>query len=267
LQGEEQDMTRQSALLALALLAAPAAYADPLENARAERWQELRQAFFGDRIVAAAEAGEIAIDLPARALDGARVPVTIRLRDPRARGLTLIVDENPMPLAAHVAFGPGGDPQGFGLQIRVDRYTYVHVVAETDQGALRETARFVKAAGGCSGPPPAEGASATPIGHMSVRLGTGPVPEVGLAIKHPNCTGMQIDPVSRGYTPARFLRTMEVTHDGASVLRLETGISLAADPTISFRLAGPPRGELGVVARDSDEAVFEQALDLERQGS
>jgi len=263
-------MKRRSAraLLALVILAAPAAYADPLEEARTVRWQELRQAFFGDRIVAAAEEGEIAIDVPARALDGARVPVTIRLRDPRARGLYLIVDENPMPLAAHVVFGSGGDPQGFGLQIRVDRYTYVHVVAETGQGALRETARFVKAAGGCSGPSPeAEGAAATPIGHMSVRLGTGPTPEVALAIKHPNCTGMQIDPVSRGYAPARFLRSLEVTHDGTSVLRLETGFSLAADPTLSFRLAGPPRGLLGVVARDSDETVFEQALDLERQGS
>ncbi len=264
-------MMKRSALAFLVglLLAAPAAHADPLEEARAVRWQELRQAFFGDRVVAAAEEGEIVLDVPGRALDGARVPVTIRLRDPgRAKGLTLIVDENPMPLAARVEFGPAGNPAAFSLQIRVDRYTYIHAVAETDQGALRATARFVKAAGGCSGPPPAEDvASTTPIGHMSVKVGVEPAPEITLAIRHPNCTGLQIDPLTHGYAPARFLRTLDIARDGASVLRLETGISLAADPTISFRLAGPARGELGIVARDSDEAIFERAFDLERPGS
>ncbi len=256
-------------LLATGLLAAPLARADPLEEARAGRWRELRQALFGDRIVTAADEGEIVLDLPGRALDGARVPVTIRLHDPsRVKGLYLIVDENPMPLAAHVGFGPAGDPLSLALQIRVDRYTYVHAVVETDQGALRATERFVKAAGGCSGPPPAaDGTGATPIGHMNVKIGTGPSPEIVLAIAHPSCTGMQLDPVSRGTARARFLRSVEITRDGARVLRLETGISLAADPTIAFRLADPPRGELGVVARDSDETVFEQTFDLERQGS
>lgn len=255
--------------LATALLVAPSAYADPLEEARAVRWQELRQALFGDRVVTAADAGEIRLEVPERALDGARVPVAIGLRDARSiKALYLIVDENPMPLAARVAFGPAADPVSLGLPIRIDRYTYVHVVEETDQGALRATARFVKAAGGCSGPPPAEDAAAgPPIGQTSVRLGTGPTPEIALTIKHPNCTGMQLDPVTRGYAPARFLRSIDVTHDGASVLRLETGISLAADPTISFRLAGRATGKLEVFARDSDETVFEHVIDLERQGS
>jgi sulfur-oxidizing protein SoxY len=255
--------------LATALLAAPATYADPLEEARAGRWQELRQALFGDRVVTAADEGEIRLDVPDRALDGARVPVAIRLRDSgRIKSLYLIVDENPMPLAARVGFGPAADPVSLGLQIRIDRYTYVHVVEETDQGALRATARFVKAAGGCSGPPPTEGAAAgPPIGQMSAKLGMGPTPEIALMIKHPNCTGMQLDPVTRGYARARFLQILDITHDGASVLRLETGISLAADPTISFRLAGPARGKLGIVARDSDATVFEHVVDLERKGS
>lgn len=263
-------MTRRTAraLLAMVLLAAPVARADPLEEARAGRWQELRQALFGDRAVTSASEGEIVLDLPDRAFDGARVPVAVTLRDPsHVHGLYLIVDENPMPLAARVEFGPAGEPSGLGLQIRVDRYTYVHAVAETDQGALHSTARFVKAAGGCSGAPPAESASRAPIGHMSIGLGREPKPQIALVITHPNCTGLQLDPATRGYAPARFLRTLEVAHDGASVLRLETGMSLAADPMISFRLAGAPQGKLGVVARDSDETVFEQAFDLERLGS
>jgi len=257
------------AFLVWLLLAAPAATADPLEDARAGRWQELQQALFGDRVVGVADVGEIVLDVPDRALDGARVPVAIRLGDPgRAKGLYLIVDENPMPLAAHVEFGPAGDPQGLGLQVRIDRYTYVHAVEETDQGVLRATARFVKASGGCSGPPsPEDAEAAMPIGHMSVKVGNELAPEIALTIKHPNCTGMQIDPVSRGYAPPRFLRTLDVTRDGTSVLRIATGISLAADPTLSFRLAGPARGKLGVVARDSDDVVFQRAFDLERDGS
>lgn len=256
-------------LVAVALLGVAAARADPLEDSRVLRWQELRQALFDDRSVVAASEGEIVIDLPDRALDGGRVPIAIALRDPsRVKSLYLIVDENPMPLAAKVDFGPAGDPGRLALQVRVDRYTYVHVVTETDQGALHAATRFVKAAGGCSGPPATVDAAAeTPIGHMSLTRGAGPAPEIVLAVKHPNCTGMQLDPVTRGYAPPRFLRRLDVTHDGASVLRLETGISLAADPTISFRLARPPRGDLRVVARDSDETAFERAFDLERLGS
>ncbi len=253
-------------LLAMILLAAPAARADPLAEARALRWQELRQALLGDRSVAAAEPRAIVLDVPERALDGARVPVTIELGDPsRTKRLYLIVDENPVPLAARVEFGPAADPTRLGLEVRVDRYTYIHAVEETDQGALRATERFVKAAGGCSGPPPAE--ATTRMGHMSVKLDSAPNPEIELAIEHPNCTGMQLDPVTRGYAPARFLRSLEVTHDGARVLSLETGISLSADPKLSFRLARPARGELRIVARDSDETVFEQPFDLERLGS
>lgn len=255
--------------LAMIFLAAPAARADPLEEARQAHWRELQQAVFGDRVVAAADPGEIVLDVPGRALDGARVPVTIRLRDPKGiKGLWLIVDENPMPLAAHADFGPAADSTTLGLQVRVDRYTYIHAVAETDQGVLHATESFVKAAGGCSSAPSAADASSeVSIGQMSVKLGGEPQREIALAIRHPNCTGMQIDPVTRGYARARFLRSLEVAHDGASVLRLETGISLAADPTISFRLTGPARGMLGIVARDSDEAIFERDFDLERQGS
>jgi sulfur-oxidizing protein SoxY len=256
------------ALLATAVSAVPAR-AQSVEEARARRWQDLRQALFGDRAVAAAEEGEIELDMPERALDGARVPVVVHLHYPgRVKSLYFVVDENPMPLAARVGFGPAANPISLGLQIRVDRYTHIHIVAETDEGELRATARFVKAAGGCSGPPPvAAVAGEPPIGTMSLQAGSGAAPEMTLSIEHPNCTGMQLDPATRGYIPARFLQSLEITRDGASVLRLETGISLAADPVMTFRLAEPATGKLGVVARDSDGSIFERIFELDRQPS
>ena len=36
--------------------------------------------------------------------------------------------------------------------MRIDDYTYLHAVAETADGRLYATARFIKASGGCSAP-------------------------------------------------------------------------------------------------------------------
>ena len=57
-------------------------------------------------------------------------------------------------------------------------------------------------------------------------------------IRHPNFTGMQMDVVSRGYTPARYVNLVEVTRAGSVVLRMEGGISISEDPNIRFNYDG-----------------------------
>src|SRR6202022_4757648 len=109
---------------------------------------------FGDALVTGAEEA-VAIDVPARAEDGAIVPVAIRVAEalaPDIVGLYLVIDDNPSPLAAHFLFGPLADKREIATRVRIDDYTYLHAVAETADGRLYSAARFVKAAGGCSGP-------------------------------------------------------------------------------------------------------------------
>src|SRR5271166_6820263 len=143
------------AFLLLLVLALPGpAGAEQSEAERAARWSDLRHAIFGDRVVE--DAGDlVAIDAPARAEDAAIVPVAIQVAEtlaPDIRGLYLVIDDNPSPLAAHFRFGPLADTKEIATRVRIDDYTYLHAVAETADGRLYATARFIKAAGGCSAP-------------------------------------------------------------------------------------------------------------------
>ena len=110
-----------------AAIAAPAA--DDEEAARAGRWKELQHAIFADRVIHDGT-GSIVIDAPQRALDAALVPVSLTLKgDKPIKGLYLIIDNNPGPLAGHFIFGPLADPHSLKLRVRVNAYTYIlHVL-------------------------------------------------------------------------------------------------------------------------------------------
>jgi sulfur-oxidizing protein SoxY len=262
-------------ILAIALIGAFAAPALADEEAeRQAHWAELKQAVFGERPTVDA-AGLIALEAPKRALDAALVPITVTTK-PGADiiGVTVVIDDNPGPLAARVTYGPRGDPSLLALRVRVNQYTYMHAVAETADGALHETAQFVKAAGGCSAPVGAgEAESLAQIGRMKLRLGevvAGKPVEAQLLIRHPNFNGMQMDQVTRLYTPMKFVQQVEITLGGERVLSMESDISLATDPAIGFRFV--PRaedlpGKLKVTVRDSDNTVFEESFDVPASGS
>lgn len=262
-------------LMVLGLLGPASAMAQSTDDdaARAARWQELQQAFFGDRPLSDG-AGVITLEAPKRALDAALVPIAITTAaDQDVTGISLVIDDNPGPLAAKVSFGPAGDPSFLALRVRVNQYTLMHAVAETADGRLLETVKFVKAAGGCSAPVGEnEAASLAEIGRMKLRLNgeavAGRPVEAQLMIRHPNFNGMQMDQLTRLYTPMRFVQVVDVRFEGADVLHLEGDISLSTDPVIGFRFvpAALP-GKLTVTVRDSDNATFDASFDVPASGS
>jgi sulfur-oxidizing protein SoxY len=245
--------------------AAPAQ--DEEEAARMARWTELQHAIFADRPIHDGSAW-LAIEAPVRALDAALVPVNLTVSgDTPLKGMYLIIDNNPGPLAGHFIFGPQGDPHSLKLRVRVNAYTYVHAVAETRDGQLYAVARFVKAAGGCSAPAGADAAQAMQdIGHIKLRLLqpfiAGQPMEAQMMIRHPNFNGMQMDQVSHLYTPAMFIRSVDVSFNGAEVLHLDSDISLSSDPVISFGFVAPQKGQLKVLVRDTTDATFGQSFDV-----
>jgi sulfur-oxidizing protein SoxY len=259
-------------VMAGAMLFASAALAQEDEAARSARWTELAHDIFGAKQIQSGDA-KMTFEAPDRAEDAALVPVTISLQNPKdVKSIYLVIDDNPAPIAAHVTFGPAGDPQSLKLRVRINQYTYMHAIAETNDGALYETHRFVKASGGCSAPSGSYDAEAlAEIGQMKLRfLGepqAGHAREAQLLIRHPNFNGMQRDPATQGYTPARFLKSVDVTLNGAKVLHLDSDISLAADPAITFGMNAPAKGKLSIEAHDSDNAVFEHNFDLGSGGS
>lgn len=235
--------------------------------ARAERWKALQVAILGDRKVQDG-GGVIELDAPARALDAALVPIGLQLTGAQPiKSVYLVIDNNPSPLAAHITFGPKADPRSIKLRVRVNEYTLVHAVAETQDGRLYLTEKFVKAAGGCSAPAGSDDREALQdIGHMKLRLlgdfAAGKPLQAQLMIRHPNFNGMQMNQITRFFTPARFIKSTDVTYEGSSVFHLESDISIGTDPVIIFGFVPPAKGKLMVAVRDSSGAMFERSFDV-----
>ena len=106
---------------------------------------------------------------------------------------------------------------------------------------------------------------------MKLRLGNDFAPgkpvQAQLMIRHPNFSGMQMDQLTRMYTPMRFVQTVDVTYEGEKVLHVDGDISLSTDPVIGFSFVPKGPGQMKVMARDSDGAQFEHSFDLPAQGS
>lgn len=228
---------------------------------RAQRWNELREDLFDNKPMAAGDAF-IRIEAPTRAADAALVPITLKLARKDVKAVHLVIDENPAPYATKVAFGPAGDPSELKLRVRVNDYTFVHAVAETADGKLYQASTFVKAAGGCSAPAGVSDVEALRgAGQMRMKFARHDgLAEATLMLRHPNFTGMQMDQVTRMFTPARYVKQVKVMQGDRLVIDLTGDISLSADPVIGFLYDPRSTGELQVQAVDSTGAQWAQAF-------
>ena len=237
--------------LALLLIGAPTA----LRAADPDPWPGLKTELFQNRAIAGGE-GVLALEAPARAEDAAIVPMTLRFATPDAiKTATLVIDQNPMPMAA--AFTPGPDA-GVGFistRVRVNSYTNVHAVAETRDGGLHADMKFVKAAGGCSAPAVKDQDEAKAhLGQMKYRAFKSADParrEAQIMIRHPNNSGMQMDPLTRLYIPAHYIDRVEVRQGETLIFSMEGGISLSEDPNFRFSYAPNGAKTMSVIAHDN----------------
>lgn len=249
-----------------AFLVLPAA-ADEEAAAREARWKELQQAIFPNRNVGDGE-GVLELEAPPRAHDAALVPLAVNIvGDKPVKTVYLIIDNNPGPLAGRFTFGPAADPRTLKVRMRVNTYTSIHAVAETPNGELYAVDKFVKAAGGCSAPAGSnDPESVKTIGQMKVKLldefAAGKPLQAQLMIRHPNFNGMQMDQITRLYTPAHFIRTIDVTFAGEDVLHVESDIALSTDPVITFGLLPRSAGRMKVEVKDSKDQTYVREFDL-----
>ncbi len=229
-------------------------------------WPDLHRDVFNGRPLIEAS-GVIAIEMPYRAEDAAIVPVTLRLNlpaaDPRSvKTVTLVIDQNPAPVAATFALGAGVSM--IATRVRVDTYTNVRAVAELSDGTLHMAKAFVKASGGCSAPAAKNADEAkVSLGQLRFRqFAKGGEPaatrarEAQIMIRHPNNSGLQMDQITRLYTPAFFVRDLAVAQGDEVVLKMESGISLSEDPNIRFTYRPNGATTMRVEAIDTDGHRF-----------
>jgi sulfur-oxidizing protein SoxY len=221
----------------------------------------------------------IGIEMPARAEDAAIVPVTMRTKlspeDSRqVVSITLVIDQNPAPMAAKFQLGPDARVSEISTRVRVNNYTDVHAVAELSDGKLYMAKTYVKASGGCSAPAAKNADEAKGrLGQMRYRqfakAGEGPasgVREAQIMIGHPNNSGLQMDQVTHLYVPAYFVNELRLWQDDSLVLTMEGGISISEDPNIRFTYVSNGAKRFRAEAKDTNGHVFQREWKVDDSG-
>ncbi len=235
-------------------------------------WQKVQASLFEGRAIAPAPAGLLTLEAPSRAIDAAVVPIAIRSKLPQTAAsyvskLYLIIDANPSPISGIFAFTPDSGRAEVETRVRVDAYSHVRAIAETSDGRLYGVTKFVKASGGCSAPAGSDAKAAlASMGQMRFRVdgdvkGTSPVLAT-LMIDHPNHSGLAMDQFTRQFTPAHYVRRVEVTYAGKTVFGADVDFSMSENPNFRFWFQPQGPGELRASVVDSQELRFVAAQAL-----
>src|ERR1043166_2910276 len=259
-----------ASLLLFGALPALAATSDP--------WPGLVQDIFNNRPMNDGS-DVIGIEMPSRAEDAAIVPVTLRTKLPpgdsrQVRSITLVIDQNPAPMAAKFQLGPDAKVSEISTRVRVNNYTDVHAVAELSDGKLYMVKTYVKASGGCSAPAARNADEAKGrLGQMRYRQfaksGEGPTSgtrEAQIMVGHPNNSGLQMDQVTQLYVPAFFVNELRLWQDDSPVLTMEGGISISEAPNIRFTYVSNGAKRFRAEAKDTDGHVFQREWKIEDSG-
>jgi sulfur-oxidizing protein SoxY len=269
---KQQSLPRRTTIIA----ALAAGIAGPAARAKApaadDPFPSLAAQIFNDRPIQDGSA-VLAIDAPYRAEDAAVVPISIHSLMPagdtrRIRSITLVIDQNPSPLAAKFSLGANAATRSLSTRVRVDSYTKIHAVAEMSDGGLFVADRFVKAAGGCSAPAAKQEADAIPLGTMRFRqfpqAPGADSREVQFMVRHPNYSGMQMDQITRLYVPAHFVSSIKLWQGDDLLLGIETGISISENPEFRFDYRPNGASEFRAEVEDNEGGSFKQAWSVTR---
>jgi sulfur-oxidizing protein SoxY len=263
-------------IAALHFAIAPAAFA---QNAAAgadqpseETWNSIKGDIFKDRPILDGS-GLVMLDAPRRAEDSALVPIGMRVNfaddDKRTlQSLTLVIDENPAPVAGTFTIGPHSGVTSISTRVRVNNYSYVRLVAELSDGKLYGVKAFVKASGGCSAPA-ASNADATKslLGQMkfrTFRVDSGGHPEAQFMMRHPQNSGLQMDQMTRLYIAPFFIENLKIWQGDDLVMTMDGGIAISEDPNIRFNYKSNGAANFRAEALDTSKHLFKDEWAIEK---
>jgi sulfur-oxidizing protein SoxY len=224
-----------------------------------DAWGPLRQSLFGDRPL---HEGMIRLEAPEVASDSTSVPVSIKVDLPQSaerfvKTLHLIVDRNPVPIAAVFYLTPDSGRADLSTRIRLQTYSHVRAVATMSDGALYMSAKLVKASGGCTAPSGRDHAGAeVRLGEMRIRT-NGDVmlnepSEATLLVRHPQHNGLQKELFSGSYIRADYITSITLSYAGKVFMKAETGFALSQNPNLRFYFVPRESGALVVSIADTE---------------
>lgn len=237
-------------------------------------WPDLRASLYGDLFLGTA-ADVIELEAPYRTSDDARTVIAARIAAPDGQLLddvTLILDENPMPVSTVFKFADPVRAFDFSATLRVNGPTPIHIVARLDNGQLFMAEGFVKTSGqgACAAPPGSdpEEALAT-LGNMNLAIlrksGVADIAaratndeqqdlNLEVDISHPSHSGMQMDQISLLYLPARYVETLEIELNGGPFATMTGSISLSENPQVTLSVPAGTR-HVRATLTDTDGTV------------
>jgi sulfur-oxidizing protein SoxY len=237
-----------------------------------ETWNNIKGDIFKDRPIRDG-AGLVILDAPRRAEDAAVVPIGMRVNlaadDKRTlQSLTLVIDENPAPVAATFTIGPRSGVTSISTRVRVNSYSYVRLVAELSDGQLYGVKAYVKASGGCSAPAAANAdATKSMLGQMKFRvfhLHADASPEAQIMLRHPQNSGLQMDQLTRLYVPPFFIENLKIWQGDDLVMAMDGGIAISEDPNIRFNYRPNGATDFRAEAVDTGKDDFKGEWPIEK---
>ncbi len=260
------------ALMAAVYFATPPAARAQAEQPSEETWNSIRGDIFKNRPILDGS-GLVVLDAPRRAEDSAIVPIGMRVNlagdDKRTlQSLTLVIDENPAPVAATFTVGPHAGVNSISTRVRVNSYSYVRLVAELSDGQLYGVKAYVKASGGCSAPAASNSdATRAMLGQMkfrTFRADAAAPPEAQLMLRHPQNSGLQMDQLTRLYIPPFFIDKLKIWQGDALVMTMEGGIAISEDPNIRFDYAPNGAASFRAEAIDTSQNLFKDEWSIDK---
>ncbi|MDH4981034.1 quinoprotein dehydrogenase-associated SoxYZ-like carrier [Hyphomicrobium sp. D-2] len=234
-------------------------------------WSSIRKELFADRAISE-DSGMVRVVAPKRAEDAAVVPITVYISGQianRAKRLSLIIDENPAPLAAAInfdtAYREGGDigDRTIEARVRLNDMSAVRAVLETDDGTLHAASQYVTGAGGCTSTTLKDMDEAmASLGKTRLHVYDDATRgeawrDLQTQIRHPNFSGMQIDIKTNTYLPAHFVERVDLTVGDRPFAQIESGMSVSENPSFRISFARHGRFPVKAVVRDTNGNLFD----------
>ena len=272
---------RRNALLssafALAALAGSAAF-PALANVVVGTiaWNDLKPDIFGAREIQDGK-GKVLLNAPYRADDQRSVPVSANVNlgpGKQLKSVTLIVDEDPAPVAAVFHFPVARDRVAVSANLRLNGPSLVRAVAEDTDGNLYMTETLVKVSGlgACASPPITDQEIATKtLGKMNfadvTELAKGTQASsishrARLEIMHPNNSGMQMNQITLLYIPARYIDHIDISQGDTRLVEITGSISLSENPVVEFDYRMGGTGPFVINVSDSDGTKWQRSFEM-----
>lgn len=236
-------------------------------------WDSIRSQLYGEQALLNGNR-VIAIDAPYRTYDDARTDLAAQIAAPEGTlvsKVTVVLDENPMPVSAVFALETPVPSFYFDLTMRVNGPTPMHVLAETTDGRVFVAETFVKTSGqgACAAPPGTDPKEAlASLGQMDIRVADllpgadlGQISGFGtrlnrldLDISHPSHSGMQMDQISLLFIPLRYVEQVEIALDDVGYVEMTGSISLSENPRVGLSVPRKTQS-VDVTMTDTDGTV------------